>query len=256
MQDGKTAEEAIAEIIQKETLSFCGKEFHGLAQIANFYGKDYSLVWERLKYGMSMEEALFLPIRQMNKPQYEIIYRGKIYQSKRAFARENNIGIVCIREMMENHGLDFETAADILLEIKEKAGIPAEQMITRFPMCMIRGKEYRTLAELAAELKISAAAVSTYKNRNGCGGILETLCQMQKEERETYFLDGRAVSYKELMQMGYTSVSYQTVPKKKIPLYPQLAGHDFVTGCVDVAKIYEEVKSERLEQEKGMQMNM
>ena len=64
---------------------------------------------------MSMEEALFLPIRQMNKPQYEITYRGKTYQSKRAFARENNIGIVCIREMMENHGVDFETAADILL---------------------------------------------------------------------------------------------------------------------------------------------
>ncbi|MEQ2392438.1 hypothetical protein [Lachnospira rogosae (ex Hitch et al. 2025)] len=125
---------------------------------------------------MSMEEALFLPIRQMNKPQYEITYRGKTYQSKRAFARENNIGIVCIREMMENHGVDFETAADILLEIKEKAGIPAEQMITRFPMCMIRGKEYRTLVELAAELKISAAAISTYKNRNGCGRILETLC--------------------------------------------------------------------------------
>lgn len=170
LQDGKTAEEAIAEIIQKETFSFCGKEFHGLAQIANFYGKDYSLVWERLKYGMRMEEALFLPIRQMNKPQYEITCRGKTYQSKRAFARENNIGIVCIREMMENHGVDFETAAAILLEIKEKAGIPAEQMITRFPMCMIRGKEYRTLIELAAELKISAAAVSTYKNRNGCGG--------------------------------------------------------------------------------------
>ncbi len=56
---------------------------------------------------MSMEEALFLPIRQMNKPQYEITYRGKTYQSKRAFARENNIGIVCIREMMENHGGGF-----------------------------------------------------------------------------------------------------------------------------------------------------
>lgn len=79
--DGKTAEEAIAEIIQKETFSFCGKEFHGLAQIANFYGKDYSLVWERLKYGMRMEEALFLPIRQMNKPQYEITCRGKTYQA-------------------------------------------------------------------------------------------------------------------------------------------------------------------------------
>lgn len=173
---------------------------------------------------MSMEEALFLPIRQMNKPQYEITYRGKTYQSKRAFARENNIGIVCIREMMENHGVDFETAADILLEIKEKAGIPAEQMITRFPMCMIRGKEYRTLVELAAELKISAAAISTYKNRNGCGRILETLCQMQKEERETYFLDGRAVSYKELMQMGYTSASYQTVPKRKFRYTHSLQG--------------------------------
>lgn len=114
---------------------------------------------------MSMEEALFLPIRQMNKPQYEITYRGKTYQSKRAFARENNIGIVCIREMMENHGVDFETAADILLEIKEKAGIPAEQMITRFPMCMIRGKECTTWERFMRR----ALAVRQIKKWQMCG---------------------------------------------------------------------------------------
>ena len=94
---------------------------------------------------------------------------------------------------------------------------------------------------------------------------------MEREGNEDWFLAGTDIndmivevemSYTQFaeaitsLNMGYTSVSYQTVPKKKIPLYPQLAGHDFVTGCVDVAKIYEEVKSERLEQEKGMQMNM
>ncbi len=84
-------------------------------------------------------------------------------------------------------GGDFETAADILLEIKEKAGIPAEQMITRFPMCMIWGKEYRTLIELAAELKISAAAISTYKNRNGCGEFWKHSARCRRKRGKPIF---------------------------------------------------------------------
>lgn len=56
--------------------------------------------------------------------------------------------------MMVNNNVDFETAADILLEVKEKAGIPADRMISRIPMCIIRGKEYKSIAELASELKL------------------------------------------------------------------------------------------------------
>lgn len=51
--------------------------------------------------------------------------------------------------------------------------------------------------------------------------------------------------------MGYTSSSYRQVPKASIPVYPQLQKYDFTEGCVDVMKIYEEVKQEKLNMEQG-----
>ena len=158
--------------------------------------------------------------------------------------------------MMVNNNVDFETAADILLEVKEKAGIPADRMISRIPMCIIRGKEYKSIAELASELKITTRAISTYKARNGCAGILEALARMQKEKREKHIINGKAISYEEMRKMGYSKYKCGKVPKQEFPLYPQLIGYDFATDCIDVAQIYAEVKAEKLEQVRGMIMEI
>ena len=123
-------------------------------------------------------------------------------------------------------------------------------------MCIIRGKEYKSIAELASELKITTRAISTYKARNGCAGILEALVQMQREKREKHIIGGKAVSYEEMRKMGYSKYKCGKVPKQEFPLYPQLIGYDFVTDCVDVAQIYAEVKAEKLEQLRGMIMEI
>ena len=89
---------------------------------------------------MNLEEALFSPIRRRNKPQCEIKYHGITYESKRDFSRKMKISVGCIHEMMVNNNVDFETVADILLEVKEKAGIPADRMISRIPYVYYQGK--------------------------------------------------------------------------------------------------------------------
>ena len=256
LKQGKTVEEALAEILKKEVIFFQGKEFLGLTELSCYYGQDVSLIWERLSNGMNLEEALFSPIRRRNKPQCKIKYHGITYESKRDFSRKMKISVGCIHEMMVNNNVDFETVADILLEVKEKAGIPADRMISRIPMCIIRGKEYKSIAELASELKITTRAISTYKARNGCAGILEALVQMQREKREKHIIGGKAVSYEEMRKMGYSKYKCGKVPKQEFPLYPQLIGYDFVTDCVDVAQIYAEVKAEKLEQLRGMIMEI
>lgn len=158
--------------------------------------------------------------------------------------------------MMVNNDLDFETAVDILLETKDRIGIPREKMISGLPVCIINGRTYRTVQEVACEFHLSTNAIASYKNRNGYTGMLETLCAMQEEIKECYVIDGDVKTYKELLKMGYTSSSYRQVPKKSVPRYPQLAGKDFVNNCVDAMKIYREVKEERMEQDQGMQPQM
>lgn len=105
-----------------------------MTELSCYYGQDVSLIWERLANGMNLEEALFSPIKRRNKPQCKIEYHGITYESKRDFSRKMKISVGCIHEMMVNNNVDFETAADILLEVKEKAGIPADRMISRIHM--------------------------------------------------------------------------------------------------------------------------
>ena len=96
-------------------------------------------------------------------------------------------------------------------------------MISRIPMCIIRGKEYKSIAELASELKITTRAISTYKARNGCAGILEALARnAEGETRKTYYRRERQVSYEEMRKMGYSKYKCGKVPKQEFTLYRSL----------------------------------
>ena len=256
MKENDSLEEIVSGLLQKETILFQGKEYKGISALATAYNHDPSTIFERLKYGFELERALLQPIRKLNRPELEITYRGKVYASKNELYRELGIAGDCIHEMMVNHGTDFETAVDIYWETKVKAGIPAEKMLSYLPVCIIKGRYYKTVVELANEIGINPSTIAIYKYRHGYEGVIDTLQAMRIETRERYILNGEVRTYKELLQMGYTSSSYRQVSKERTPVYPQLQKYDFTEGCVDVMKIYEEVKQEKLNMEQGMQMNM
>lgn len=201
LKENESLEEIVKVLLQKETITFHGKEYNGISALATAYNHDPSIIFDRLKYGFELERALLQPIRKINRPEFEITYRGKVYASKNELYRELGIAGVCIHEMMTNHGTDFETAVDIYWETKVKAGIPAEEMLSYLPVCIIRGRYYKTVVELANEIGISTSALATYKYRHGCEGVIDTLQAMQLEIKEGYILNGKVKTYKELIQI-------------------------------------------------------
>lgn len=140
LKENDSLEDIVRGLLQKETITFHGKEYNGISELATVYNHDPSIIFERLKYGFELERALLQPIRKPKRPELGITYRGKAYASKNELYRELGIAGDCIHEMMTNHDTDFETAVDIYWVTKLKAGIPAEEMLSYLPVCIIRGR--------------------------------------------------------------------------------------------------------------------
>ncbi|MDE8707209.1 hypothetical protein PZH31_16725, partial [[Ruminococcus] torques] len=84
-----TLEEIILELLQKEPICFEGKTYNTLVDLCAEYQVQPCNVFERLKYGKTLEEAIYLPIRNNGK-RYEIGYEGKVYQNAAFLCREYN----------------------------------------------------------------------------------------------------------------------------------------------------------------------
>lgn len=249
LNENTSIEEIITSLLQKETITFEGNTYPNLSALSTAYGMDPSLVIARLSYGLSLYDALYQPIKKRNRPEFEITYHGKIYESKRQLSRDLGISISCIIEMMSNHNLDYETAVDIYRETKERSGIPKDTMISYLPICIINGKWFKTLVEVSAVFKLATSIISTYKHRHKLTGILETLQHMQKETKSVYLLDEIHRGYKELRKLGYKDSFIKTLTKTEIPYYPQLNSVDLYTNCIDVLKIYTQIKEEKIPKE-------
>lgn len=126
----KELEETVKELLEKETIFYKGIEYSGLTELAVAHGFDVTMVWDRLKYGFTLDRALTQPIRELNRPELEVEYQGERYPNKSCLLRCFGISSSCIYEMMGNHGVDFETAVDVYRETKERAGIPQEKLIS------------------------------------------------------------------------------------------------------------------------------
>ena len=72
----RTLEEIVLELLQKEPICFEGKSYNTLVELCAEYQVQPCNVFERLKYGKTLEEAIYLPIRNNGK-RYEIEYEGK-----------------------------------------------------------------------------------------------------------------------------------------------------------------------------------
>ena len=63
----RTLEEIVLELLQKEPICFEGKSYNTLVELCAEYQVQPCNVFERLKYGKTLEEAIYLPIRIMGK---------------------------------------------------------------------------------------------------------------------------------------------------------------------------------------------
>lgn len=192
---GMELSEIVNDLLHTEHIEFNGKEYEGLTELATAYGMNPGLVGERLLYGFTLERELTQQIREISRPEFQIQYHDKIYASKRALSRELGIADVCISEMMTNNDTDYETAVDILAEVKQRAGIPKDKMISHIPALIVKGDYYKCFCDFLSQFDITQATFGSYKTRHGYAGSVETLAAMQKEMIERYTVDDKSYSY-------------------------------------------------------------
>ncbi len=243
---GEALEEAVRTLLAAEIVQFRDKTYHGLAELCAEFSIQTTNVYDRLRYGMTLEEALTKPIRRTPRGT-EISYRGKAYSSQISLCREYGISVGCVREQLRRHQkIPFLKMFDIFVRLKQAAGLPKEVQLNFIPRCIRNGKAYKLLRNLTQELGISASAVNSYQNRNGTQSLFDTLRSMQQKTVTQYLSDGRAVPRKELERQGYGSLKLFRMKEQKVqvPLYPSLQGYDFETGCCDTLYLYQQLLSE------------
>lgn len=192
-KENKPMEEIVLELLNKSTITFCGREYAGISALAVAYNQDPALVLDRIAHGFDLERALFQPVRDVKRPDLAITYQGKEYRNKSQLLRELGISQNCIYEMMGNHDVSFETAVDIYRETKERAGIPTGKMFSFLPVCILNGTAYKTVVELTSTIGITSPAFASYKNRHGYTGVIviipntvHDVMLMEKEEDIDY----------------------------------------------------------------------
>lgn len=107
----KGLEETVRELLEKETIFYKGKEYSGLTELSVAHGFDVATVWDRLKYGFTLERALTQPIRGLNRPELEVEYRGEKFPNKSCLFRHFGISSSCI--YVESSSFDSATTENI-----------------------------------------------------------------------------------------------------------------------------------------------
>lgn len=154
-------ETAVKEALKIEPVTFRGKEYLHFVDLCAAFQIQPANVYERLRYGLNLEEALTKPIKRMGN-KTPVSYRGSNYESQIALCRAYGISVGCVRE----------------------------QMISYIPHCAVRGKIYKIVPAFLREIGIKPSLFFTYKNRSGFEDVFEALKAMQKEMRAAYLVDG------------------------------------------------------------------
>ncbi len=243
---GEALEEAVRTLLAAGIVQFRDKTYHGLAELCAEFSIQTTNVYDRLKYGMTLEEALTKPIRRTPRGT-KISYRGKAYSSQISLCREYGISVGCVREQLRRHReIPFLKMFDIFVRLKQAAGLPKEVQLNFIPRCIVNGKLYKRLLDLAQELGITVSSINSHQSKHETETLFDTLRLMQQKTVTQYLSDGKAVTRKELERQGYGCLQLFRMKEQKVqvPLYPSLQGYDFETGCYDTLHLYQQLLSE------------
>lgn len=251
LQRGESLEEAVIRLLNNEPLLFNGEEYACFSDLCRAYKIQPVNVRMRLTKGMSLEDAVETPIRNI-KSGKGVCYRGEEYPSRIAMCREYGISTQCVYMQMRYVDTDYMGMFDLLVELKERAGLPKDYQLNYIPACVFHGEPIKSISQLAKTIGVEIAKLYAYKNENGCSEIFSTLKEMQAAVKPVYTIHGEIYTYSQ-MQARFSGYEIQRLSdaRSMIPVFPQLQGIDFADGCIDVLALHREILEAR-----GLRFNM
>ena len=170
-----TLEEIILELLQKEPICFEGKTYNTLVELCAEYQVQPCNVFERLKYGKTLEEAIYLPIRNNGK-RYEIVYEGKVYQNAAFLCREYNISkLLVYGQQRYKPEYSFIECFRLVKQLRDECGWPNTEVFAFIPRCKIQGKFYKRISDFASAVGMTRGQIDTYKSRHHHKNMIEAL---------------------------------------------------------------------------------
>lgn len=124
-------------------INYKGVEYTSIKALCEKYKVSYAMVSQRLKKGMSIEEAIETPLKK-HRNGIPVMYKGKQYQSIRSLAKKKNIPYHVV-QMRVKKGMNIEKAIDT--PVGELMGNTIE----------FKGKTYSSFSKLCKEYNISSS---------------------------------------------------------------------------------------------------
>lgn len=239
----RTLEEIVLELLQKEPICFEGKTYNTLVELCAEYQVQPCNVFERLKYGKTLEEAIYLPIRNNGK-RYEIEYEGKVYQNAAFLCREYNISkLLVYGQQRYKSEYSFIECFHLVKQLRDECGWPKTEVFAFIPRCKIQGKFYKRISDFASAVGMTRGQIDTYKSRHHHKNMIEALQEMKKDRIPAYKTECGLLPYSEARKKKYTSKQLEQLAyvPSALPRYPVLQSFDFTQDSMDILLRYEEL---------------
>lgn len=239
----RTLEEIVLELLQKEPICFEGKTYNTLVELCAEYQVQPCNVFERLKYGKTLEEAIYLPIRNNGK-RYEIEYEGKVYQNAAFLCREyNSSKLLVYGQQRYKSEYSFIECFHLVKQLRDECGWPKTEVFAFIPRCKIQGKFYKRISDFASAVGMTRGQIDTYKSRHHHKNMIEALQEMKKDRIPAYKTECGLLPYSEARKKKYTSKQLEQLAyvPSALPRYLVLQSFDFTQDSMDILLRYEEL---------------
>lgn len=249
-------EAVVLALISREKLTVGGNTFDGLTHLCSHYRVPLPRVYNRLKSGMSLEEAVFKPSQKTNgaKP---ITFRGNTYPSIDNLASSLGLELGFVRYTRRRLGLETKMEAlELLATFFSQYNTQSSTLIYRMPYAILDGVWLNTIDDLEEALGLLPRDISSFaayhKKKTGESlGLKETVIKM-KQARKNGF---REVSTDRLYlkatelekKYGISKVALLNrgiIKREEAPTYPSLTfdPNTLFTPKHDFDKLVENLK--------------
>ena len=168
-------------------ITYKGVEYSSIKALCEKYKISYAMVSQRLKKGLSIEEAIETPLKK-HRNGITVVYKGKEYQSIRSLANKKNIPYHVV-QMRVKKGMSIEDAIDT--PVGELMGNKVE----------FKGKVYSSFSKLCKAYNISSSIAIS---RINMGWSLEkTLTTPIRKTKNKFIpeLDYNGIHYNSLKEL-------------------------------------------------------
>ena len=237
----ESLETAVLKLLQKEPVIFENKVFPTIIDLCAEYGTQPSNVLERLRYGKTLEEAVYTPIRESTRGT-SVVYEDVIFPSQVELCRTYNISKLLVSGLKRYaEEKNFIECFQLVRQLRDECEWPENKTFAFIPVLKIENTFYKKIPEFAQQAGLSGGQICTYKSSHCCEDTLQALQWMQKETIIKYKTPYGAASYREAAKMGYQFEEIKKLPQITVPRYPGLQKYDLTKDCMDIQQRYREL---------------